>query len=252
MLSARELRRLAAEAQGVRQLAAEAWELRRLAAEAQGVRQLAAEAQGVRQLAAEAQGVRQLAAEAQGVRRLAAEAQGVRRLAAEAQGVRRLVVEAQGVRRLVAEAQGVRRLVAEAQACSGRWRRGLCSGRRRLGRLGRRRLLIFFFGLGLRDHDPRRRFRVRRLNQQHQSRNDCPSEQRSRDLHDGVSCLQGNHNARMSHASTAIPPTTRRTCASIRLLSPCDKTAARRLQERVHWGRGGCLRQRARLRRAGF
>ena len=136
VLSARELRRLAAEAQGVRQLAAEAWELRRLAAEAQGVRQLAAEAQGVRRLVAEAQGVRQLAAEAQGVRQLVAEAQGVRRLVAEAQGVRRLVAEAQGVRRLVAEAQGVRRLVAG--------RRGLCSGRRRLGRLGRRRLLILF------------------------------------------------------------------------------------------------------------
>ncbi len=54
VLSARQLRRPAAEAR----------ELRQLVAEAQGVRQLAAEAQGVRQLVAEAQGVRQLAAEA--------------------------------------------------------------------------------------------------------------------------------------------------------------------------------------------
>jgi hypothetical protein len=61
VLSARQLRRPAAET----------WELRQLAAEAQGVRQLAGEAQGVRQLVAEAQGVRQLAAEARALQRAA-------------------------------------------------------------------------------------------------------------------------------------------------------------------------------------
>jgi hypothetical protein len=71
VLSARELRRPAAEA----------WELSRPVAEAQGVRQLAAEAQGERQLVAEAQGVRQLAAEAQGVRQLVAEARALQRAA---------------------------------------------------------------------------------------------------------------------------------------------------------------------------
>ena len=126
VLSARGLRRPAAEARACGswrrrrgrcgEPVAEAQGVRQLAAEAQGVRQLAAEAQGVRQLAAEAQGVRQLAAEAQGVRQLAAEAQGVRQLAAEAQGVRQLVAEAQGVRQLAAEAQGVRQLAAEARA----------------------------------------------------------------------------------------------------------------------------------------
>src|SRR6185436_3216858 len=55
VLSARKLRRLAAEAWELRPLVAEAWELRRPAAEAQDVRRLAAEAQGVRRLAAEAQ-----------------------------------------------------------------------------------------------------------------------------------------------------------------------------------------------------
>ena len=106
------------------------------------------------------------------------------------------------------------------RACGSWWRRRrLCSGRRRLGRFGRRRLRLTFFGLGLRDHDPRCRFRVHRLNQQHQRRNDCPSEQRSRDLHHSVPCLQGNHNDRMSRAFK-------------RDSSQQDSS------ERVHWRRG--------------
>jgi hypothetical protein len=147
VLSARQLRRPAAEA----------WELRLLAAEAQGVRQLAAEAQGVRRLAAEAQGVRQLVAEAQGVRQLAAEARALQRAAQAWQ-------------------------VWPAQASAYLFRAGLA-----------------------RPRSPMPIPRVRRLNQQHQSRNDCPSEQRSRDLHDGVPCLQGNHDARMSHAFNRDP-----------------------------------------------
>jgi hypothetical protein len=55
-------------------------ELRRLAAEAQGVRRPVAEAQGVRRLVAEAQGVRRLVAEAQALQR-AVEARALQRAA---------------------------------------------------------------------------------------------------------------------------------------------------------------------------
>jgi hypothetical protein len=55
-------------------------ELRRLAAEAQGVRRLVVEAQGVRRPVAEAQGVRRLVAEAQALQR-AVEARALQRAA---------------------------------------------------------------------------------------------------------------------------------------------------------------------------
>jgi hypothetical protein len=81
--------------------------------------------------------------------------------------------------------------------------------------------------VGLRDHDPRR-FGVRRLNQQHQRRNDRPSEHRSRDIQDSL----------QDRAAITMPRGRMTTAIHGRcpdLLSPCDKAAARRLQERVHW-----------------
>jgi hypothetical protein len=84
---------------------------------ARELRRPAAEASELRQPVAEAQGARQLAAEALGVRRPAAEALlGVRQLAAEALGVRRPVAEALGVRRPVAEARALQRAAKAWQA----------------------------------------------------------------------------------------------------------------------------------------
>jgi hypothetical protein len=150
------------------------------------------------------------------VRQLAADARGVRHPAAEARGVRHPAAEGAGRAAPGGGGRGACGSWRRRRGACGGWRRrrGLCSGRRRLGRLGRRRLRLIFFGLGLRDHDPRRRFRVRRLNKQHQSRNDCPSEQRSRDLHYGVPCLQAITMPGCSMHSTSISRTTPRTCVS--------------------------------------